>query len=89
LERFFGETFQGANQSINNRLKSTLKTLLVTTMSFEELQSSVESFSVLKAILWCFYPMSVLIVLEFLARIVDDDDDQDGGKMVPILQGAQ
>ena len=54
----------------------------------EQLQSSSENISALKAILWCFYPMAVLVALELLSRTLDDDD-QDGGKMVPILQGAQ
>ena len=54
----------------------------------EQLQSSTENISALKAILWCFYPMAVLVELELLARTLDDDD-QGGGKMVPILQGAQ
>ena len=55
----------------------------------EQLQSSTENISALKAILWCFYPMAVLVILELLTRTFDDDDDQDGGKMIPILQGAQ
>ncbi len=58
-------------------------------MSFDEIQSSVETFAAFKAILWCFYPMTVLITLELLARSIDDDDDDDGGKMIPLLQGAQ
>ena len=58
-------------------------------MSLGELQASIENISALKAMLWCFYPMAVLIALELLARTFDDDDDQDGGKMIPILQGAQ
>ena len=58
-------------------------------MSLGELQSSVETLSAFKAILWCFYPMTVVIALELLARTIDDDDDQDGGKMIPVLQGAQ
>ena len=53
----------------------------------EQLQSSTENISALKAIIWCFYPMAVLVALELLARTMDDD--QGGGKMVPILQGAQ
>ena len=52
-----------------------------------ELQTSLDSFSVWQAILWCFYPMTVLVALELLARSFDDDDDQDGGKMIPVLQG--
>ena len=58
-------------------------------MSLGELQSSVDSFSAWKAILWCFYPMATLVLLELLARQIDDDDDQDGGKMIPALQGSQ
>ncbi len=58
-------------------------------MSLGELQASTESISTWKAILWCFYPMAVLIAIELLARALDDDDDQDGGRMIPILQGAQ
>ena len=53
----------------------------------EQLQSSTENISALKAIIWCFYPMAVLVALELLARTLDDD--QDGVKMIPILQGAQ
>ena len=54
-----------------------------------ELQPSAESFSAWQAIIWCFYPIAALIALELFARIFDDDDDQDGGKMIPIFQGAQ
>ena len=53
-----------------------------------ELQNSLDSFSVWQAILWCFYPMTVLVALELLARSFDDDDDQDGGKMIPVLQSC-
>jgi len=64
-------------------------TILLTTMSLaEQLQSSTENISVFKTILWCFYPMAVLVALELLSRTLNDDD-QDGGKIVPILQGAQ
>ena len=55
-------------------------------MKMGELQTSLDSFSVWQAILWCFYPMTVLVTLELLARSFDDDDDQDGGKMIPVLQ---
>ena len=58
-------------------------------MSLEVLQTSIESVSAWKAILWCFYPMAVLVLLELLARSIDDDDDQGGGTLIPILQGAQ
>ena len=58
-------------------------------MSLGELQASVDNFSAWKAILWCFYPIATLVLLELLARKIDDDDDQDGGKMIPALQGSQ
>ncbi len=51
-----------------------------------ELQTSFNSFSIWQAVLWCYYPMAILVALELLARSIDDDDDQDGGKMVPALQ---
>ena len=47
------------------------------------------TISPLIALLWLFYPMAVLVALELLARTVNDDDDQDGGKAIPSLQGAQ
>jgi len=58
-------------------------------MSLGELQASVDSFPAWKAILWCFYPMATLVLMEFLARQIDDDDDQDGGKMITAMQGIQ
>ena len=40
--------------------------------------------SPLLAVLWVFYPMTALVLIElFLRAINDDDDDQDGGKMIP------
>ena len=58
-------------------------------MSLGELQASLDSFPIWKAILWCFYPMATLVLLELLTRKIDDDDDRDGGKMIPAIQGAQ
>ena len=58
-------------------------------MSLGELQASIDSFPAWKAILWCFYPMVVLVSLELIARTFHDDDDQDRGKMIPVLQGTQ
>ena len=54
-----------------------------------ELQLGVDIFPFWKAFLWCFYPMSVLVIIELLARGFDDDDDQDGGMMVPAYQGVK
>jgi len=50
-------------------------------------QSTITFF---QAILWCFYPLGALVFLELFLRAInsDDDDDQDGGKMIPVYQGA-
>ena len=46
-----------------------------------------ESFPAWKAILWCFYPMTVLVMVElFLRSINDDDDDDGGGKGIRVTQ---
>ena len=51
-----------------------------------ELYSASSSVSPFTAILWCFYPIAVLIILELiLGGGFDDDnnDDQDGGMLIP------
>jgi len=53
-----------------------------------ELQAAVDTFPVWKAVLWCFYPIAVLILIDFLSRGFDDDDDQGGGMMIPAYQGV-
>tara|TARA_Y100001968_G_scaffold50227_1_gene40813 strand:- start:1507 stop:1689 length:183 start_codon:yes stop_codon:yes gene_type:complete len=46
-----------------------------------------DSISPLTAILWCFYPMAVLVLVELILRTInDDDDDQDGGKGIRVQQ---
>ena len=45
-----------------------------------------DSFPAWKAILWCFYPMAVLVMGELFLRGVDDDDDDDGGKDIRVTQ---
>ena len=45
-----------------------------------------DSFPAWKAILWCFYPMAVLVMVELFLRGVDDDDDDDGGKGIRVTQ---
>ena len=44
-----------------------------------------------QAILWGFYPIGALVLLELFLRAIngdDDDDDQGGGVMTPVYQGA-
>ena len=51
-----------------------------------ELQA-VNDISPFQAILWCFYPMAALVLVELISRAINDDDDDDGGgKGVRIAQ---
>ena len=45
-----------------------------------EFQTAVDTFPIWKAVLWSFYPMAALVMVELLLRGFDDDDDDDGGK---------
>ena len=50
----------------------------------------VDTFPFWKAVLWIFYPIATILVLEFLSDLSDnDDDDFDGGKMIPAYQGTR
>ena len=51
-----------------------------------EFYSASSSISPFTAILWCFYPVAVLLIIELLlGGGFDDDnnDDQDGGMLIP------
>ena len=52
-----------------------------------ELQA-VESASPFLALLWVFYPMAAVVLIELLLRAFsnDDDDDTNGGKGIRIGQ---
>ena len=51
-----------------------------------ELQA-VNDISPFQAILWIFYPMAALVLMELISRAINDDDDDDGGgKGVRIAQ---
>ena len=46
-----------------------------------------DSFPIWKAVLWCFYPMAALVIVELVARAFpDDDDDFGGGKLLRAFQ---
>ena len=56
--------------------------------------SFVNDISPFRAILWCFYPVAVLVLGELILRAVNDDDNDDdqdggGGVMTPVYQGTQ
>ena len=51
-----------------------------------------DNVSPLIAVLWVFYPMTALVLIELLLRAFnndDDDDDQGGGVLTPVYQGAE
>ena len=53
-----------------------------------EFQVAADTFPIWKAVLWIFYPMAALVMVELLLRGFDDDDDDDddddGGKGIRI-----
>ena len=52
-----------------------------------DLVAASDSISPLVAVLWVFYPMAALVLVELILRAInDDDDDQDGGKGVRVSQ---
>ena len=54
--------------------------------------SPTNEISPFLAVLWCFYPIGILVFIELLFGSQDDDDDDDegGGVMSPVgvYQGA-
>ena len=55
-----------------------------------DLVAASDSISPLTAILWCFYPIAALVLVELIMRAINDDDDDDfeGGKGVRINQAV-
>ena len=53
--------------------------------------STASSISPLTAILWCFYPVAIMVLVEFLlgGGFDDDNDDQDGGMLIPAYSSAK
>ena len=58
--------------------------------SMSDLVVATNDISVFQAILWCFYPVGLLVGIELFLRAAqdDDDDDQGGGVMSPVYQGT-
>ena len=50
--------------------------------------AATDSISPITAILWCFYPIGALVLVELIMRAINDDDDDDfqGGKGVRVRQ---
>ena len=52
-----------------------------------DLAAASDNVSPLLAVLWVFYPMAALVLIELILRAFNnDDDDDDGGKGVRIGQ---
>ncbi len=53
-----------------------------------DFSAATDSISPLVAVLWVFYPMAALVLVELILRAVNDDDDDDfqGGKGVRVAQ---
>ena len=50
-----------------------------------DLYPASSSVSPLIAILWCLYPIALLVIIELIlgGGFDDDNDDQDGGMLIP------
>ena len=51
-----------------------------------DFQTAADTFPIWKAVLWIFYPMAALVMVELLLRGFDDDEDDDGGKGIRVAQ---
>ena len=51
-----------------------------------DLSAASDTISPLVAVLWVFYPMAALVLVDLILRAFNDDDDDDGGKGVRITQ---
>jgi len=51
-----------------------------------DLSAASDTISPLVAVLWVFYPMAALVLIELLLRAFNDDDDDDGGKGIRVTQ---
>ena len=51
-----------------------------------DLAAASDQISPLVAVLWVFYPMAALVLIELLLRAFNnDDDDNDGGKGIRVM----
>ena len=60
-------------------------------MLMESLTAVSSSISPLAAILWCLYPIGILVLIELVlgGGFDDDNDDQDGGMLIPAYASAK
>ena len=57
----------------------------------ENLTFTSSAISPLAALLWCLYPIGILVLLELVlgGGFDDDNDDQDGGMLIPAYASAK
>ena len=57
----------------------------------ENLISTSSTINPLVAILWCLYPVGILVLIELVlgGGFDDDNDDQDGGMLIPAYANAK
>ena len=51
-----------------------------------DLTAATDTISPLVAVLWVFYPMAALVLIELILRTFNDDDDDDGGKGIRVAR---
>ena len=56
----------------------------------ENLTIGSSTISPLVAILWCLYPIGILVLIELVlgGGFDDDNDDQDGGMLIPAYSSV-
>ena len=56
-----------------------------------EIYSTTTTITPLTAILWCFYPVAILVLIEFFlgGGFDDDNDDNDGGMLIPAYASSK
>ena len=51
-----------------------------------DLSAASDTISPLVAVLWVFYPMAALVLIELLLRAFNDEHDDDAGKGIRVTQ---
>ena len=86
------ENYGDLEQKLNKKdSKSTNNISLVYYLIMTELIETTSRISDFTAILWCFYPIAILVLVELLlgGGFDDDNDDQDGGMLIPAYSSSQ
>tara|TARA_B100000212_G_scaffold248977_1_gene190326 strand:- start:423 stop:605 length:183 start_codon:yes stop_codon:yes gene_type:complete len=57
----------------------------------ETLIPTTSSISPIVALIWCLYPIGILVLIELVlgGGFDDDNDDQDGGMLIPAYASAK